>query len=567
MSNLDLPTKLRKSWPLLAAAAIGAVLLFANVGSDYLWADEGDTAVLASNIAKFGLPRAWDGSTFMDSDFGARVNRDLVMVSSPWLQYYVTAASFLVFGENTFAARFPFAVAGWLTLLMAGMLVARATSDWRAVICTSVLTISSVQFLLFCRQARYYAFAMLFSCLLIDSFLRMRSASRAVVFGIAAVLLFHTHPIGLFVVVALGGLTLIHPSFKPQRRWFWIVLPGILALTLPWFALAHSGYTENAVLVPSLRDFFIRLAQYLIECASVSSLIGVTLLWLAALLMRNRPGRIPLGQSETQLLLAILSVLVAYAVVMAATQRTAALWVTGIRYTSAVIPLLAIAAGILIVNVTRRRIFGVLALLILLAFTKLGQITPWTLWADKNPNPENKIVAVHAPLLAVDAFLPREDLLFVRDLWRKNVGTVGKCVQLLQQYANRNDLIITNYESEPLYFYTKLPQGMKIMRQDPIYEAAKNHGLPDYVFGVDHARWVAWRFNWDDYLGIRWTDVTRDFSLEGGQIVDIAEIPETGWENRENIHFHRFSGNNYLFAQETNLRPAHIFRIDWAQTP
>src|SRR6266850_611573 len=147
-------TTLRRHWVFVLVAIIGAGLIFTNLGSGYLWADEGDTAVLASNILKSGLPRAWDGVTFMDSDFGARVNSQLVMVSSPWLQYYVTAASFVLFGQNTFAARFPFAFAGWLTVGVIYLLVWRATTDHRAGLCASILAISSVQFLLFCRQSR-----------------------------------------------------------------------------------------------------------------------------------------------------------------------------------------------------------------------------------------------------------------------------------------------------------------------------------------------------------------------------------------------------------------------------
>ena len=101
------------------------------------------------------------------------------------------------------------------------------------------------------------------------------------------------------------------------------------------------------------------------------------------------------------------------------------------------------------------------------------------------------------------------------------------------------------------------------MGQDAIYAAAHTYGLPEYVFGVDHARWIVWRFNWDDYLGIRWPEVSEHLLSEGGQISKVAELKETGWENRENIHFHRFSGDVYLFPQETALAPANIFRVDW----
>lgn len=560
MKGSQTSANLRRHWPLLIVLALGAVLIFTNLGAGYLWADEGDTAVLARNITKFGVPRAWDGTTFMDSDFGARVNRDLIMVSSPWLQYYVAAASFTLFGQSTFAARFPFALAGWLTIVVAYLLVWKTTGDRRAALAAALLIICSVQFLLFSRESRYYALAMLFTCLLIDSFLQMRSLGRTIGFGIVAVLLFHTHPIGIIPVMALGLLTLIDPGFSTQRRSYWLTLPAILALTTPWFLLARTGYSENAALVQSVRDFFIRLIQFSIECASVTPLIGIALLLLYGLLAKPATQDQPRGRT---LLVVIFVVVVSYGVGMVITQSPAALWVTGVRYTSAIIPLLAIVASVLILKISRNQTPIFLTLLFLFAFTKFGQITPWTFWADKSPDPENKIVALHVPRNTIDAFLPREDLLFAQDLFQKNIGTLGQCVEFLRQHASAGDLVITNYESEPLYFHTLLPQGMKIMRQDPIYDAARQYGLPEDVFGVDHARWIVWRFNWDDYLGIRWPEVADHLTEEGGQIRKVAEINETGWENRENIHFHRFSNDVYLFPQDTNLAAANIFRMDW----
>jgi hypothetical protein len=549
---------LRIHSPLLVLAILAAALLFTNLGSGYLWADEGDTAVLARNILKSGLPRAWDGVTFMDSDFGARLNDRLVMVSSPWLQYYVAAASFLALGENTMAARLPFAIAGWLTIFVVYRLVWAATNDRRAAILAAILTICSVQFLLLGRQARYYSLAMLLTCLLIDRFLRMTSLRRALLFALIAVLLFHTHPIGIAPVFALGALTLIDRAFSVQRRWFWITSPAVLALTLPWLALAHTGYTENAALVPSIRDFFVRLAQYCIECSSVAPLIGGIALFVFLLTTWTR-----FSAKERDLVVVIFASIVSYAIAMAITQRTAALWVTGVRYTSAVIPLLAAAAAVLILRVGHGRTPILVPLLLVFVCTKFAQITPWTFWADKKPDPENKILALHVPTKTLDAFLPREDVLFLRDLRQPNVGTLGQCIEFLRQHAARDDLIITNYESEPLYFHTKLPQGMKVSPQDAIHDVARRRGLPDYVFGLGQVRWVVWRFNWDDYLGIHWSDVSEHLRSDGAEFADVAEIKETGWENRENLHFHRFAGDVYLFPQDTDLAAAHIFRIRW----
>ena len=562
MKVSDAPAEIRSHWPLAIIAVIGAAFLFTNLGAGYLWADEGDTAVLASNILKFGVPKAWDGVTFIDSDFGARENDQLVMVSSPWVQYYVTAASFLVFGQNTFAARFPFALAGWMSILLIYFIVWQVTTNRWAALSAAVLLVFSVQFLLYSRQSRYYALSMLFTCLLIWTFFQMKSLRESVLFALLAILLFHIHPIGIVPVGVLAIFTLLHRRHAPHRRWFWFAVPAIVAFTIPWFALARTGYAENAALVPSIRDFFARFAQYLIECASVTPLVGVVALFAVLLIQCRRRTRF-LSSREQDFLVVIFAVIFSYALAMTLTQRTAALWVTGIRYTSAIIPLLAMAAGILIVKVAHQRAFAWMSILFVFAFTNLGQITPWVLWADKNPNPENKIVAVHVPQRIIDGVIATGTLLFVRDLFRSNPGTVTAACEFLRKSARPGDVVITNYESEPLYFHTRLPQGMKIMKQDSIYEIAKQRQLPDYVFGVDQARWIVWRFNWDDYLGIRWADVEHRLQSEGAKISDEAQLEETAWENRENIHFHRFAGRRYLFPQDKDLAPAHIFRIDW----
>jgi hypothetical protein len=270
-----------------------------------------------------------------------------------------------------------------------------------------------------------------------------------------------------------------------------------------------------------------------------------------------------LQQRGRALLLTILAVSIACVIVTAITQRTAALWVTGVRYTSAIIPLISMAAGVLILRISRGRNLVFLPVSCVFAFTNLGQIRPWIFWADKNPDPENKIIALHVPTQPLEFVFPIEDLLFIRDFWRSNLGTVAECSEFLRKHAEPKDLLITNYESEPLYFHTRLPQGMKITRQDTIYDAARQNGLPEYLFGVDHVRWVVWRFNWDDYSGIRWREVSDSLLADGALVNDVAEIKETGWENRENIHFHRFSGDIYLFPQEKDLPAAHIFRLDW----
>src|SRR5207302_7982891 len=152
MKSSDAFGSLREHSPFVVMAVLAAALIFTSLGSDHLWEDEGDTAALASNILKFGVPKAWDGAAFLDSDHGARLNRDLIMVTHPWVQYYLAAGSFLVFGENTFAARFPFTLAAWMSIFLVYVFVWRSTGNRWAAFSASALLVLSVQFLLYARQ-------------------------------------------------------------------------------------------------------------------------------------------------------------------------------------------------------------------------------------------------------------------------------------------------------------------------------------------------------------------------------------------------------------------------------
>jgi Dolichyl-phosphate-mannose-protein mannosyltransferase len=578
---------LQSHWPLTVVAVVGAVLIFTNLGSDYLWEDEGDTAALASNILKFGVPKAWDGAAFLDSDHGARLNRDLVMVTHPWVQYYLTAASFLIFGQNTFAARFPFAVAGWMSILLVYLFVWRLLGNRRTAFSAAALLVFSVQFLLYAKQCRYCALNMLLVVWLFWSFFKMKSARDCVWFVLASVFLFHSHPYGLAPVVALGALSLIYRPFATQRRWVLFAAPAIALLTLPWLALSSlssSGSALNTTAAESLGEFIERCAQAFIECTSVTSFIGsLIVLILAAILMRAQQkdvareqlvqdatvipsANVPafLETNEISILLGVFASILLYALATAITQSSDSLWLAGMRYASAALPLAAMVAAIIIVKASRGNALIWLSLLFVFAFTKLAQLTPWVCG-----NPSGLIhfgkysVGAHVPAKIVDRFLGTGLFIYVRDLWRENPGTVGKSCKFLRENAKPGDVLIVNYGMEPTYFYTRLPQAMGILRTYPVYQRARELKLPELVFAVDHARWIVWRSAWETGPGYAINDVLRELTERGGRITTVMEMEETVWENREDIHFHRFSDGSYLFPRPQTFPPSRVARVDW----
>ena len=578
--------QVRSHWPFAIVAVVGAVLIFTNLGSDYLWEDEGDTAALASNILKFGVPKAWDGGAFLDSDHGARLNRDLVMVTHPWIQYYLTAASFLVFGENTFAARIPFAIAGWMSILLVYLFVWRLFGNRLTAFSAAALLVFSVQFLLYAKQCRYCALNMLLVVWLFWTFFKMNSARDCVLFILASVFLFHTHPYGIAPVVALGALSLIYRPFVIQRRWILFATPAIALLTLPWLALSSlssSGSALNTTAAQSPGEFTERCAQAFIESTSVTPLIGSIILFLiAALSIRwKRKDTIDPAPSdsasaeqqvaprffetnETALLLSALLTIVFYGLATAITQSSDSLWLAGMRYGSAVLPLAAMVAALAIAKVSRTSVLFSILLLLVFGLTKLAQLTPWVAG-----NPSGLIhfgkysVGAHVPAKMVDRFLGTGLMAYVRDLWRENPGTVAKSCKFLRENAKPGDVLIVNYGMEPTYFYTRLPQAMGILKEYPVYQRARELKLPERVFGVDHVRWIVWRSAWETGPGYAINDVLRELTERGGRIVTVMEMEETVWENREDIHFHRFSDGTYLFPRTETFPMSRIARVDW----
>src|SRR5206468_13049435 len=134
-------------------------------------------------------------------------------------------------------------------------------------------------------------------------------------------------------------------------------------------------------------------------------------------------------------------------------------------------------------------------------FTKLVQLMPSIFLGDTVASFEEKeVIEAHLPSYVIERFLnTRQQSIFLSALFQSNLGTVANVCAFLHDYADAGDKLITNYEWEPLYFHTRLPQALKILPDYPIYQAAKLKVLPTYVFEFDHVRWVIWRPVWEGY--------------------------------------------------------------------
>jgi hypothetical protein len=151
----------------LFLGAGGFFLAFCNLDGRLFWSDEAENAVLARNIVKFGVPKLDDEVNHISLHGDKFDARDGVWTWSPWLPEYVTAASFAVFGETTWAGRAPFALIGWLTVAVLGAATWKIYRSHRIALAAMLMLGTSEVFLLHIRQCRYYSITVFAEVLLL----------------------------------------------------------------------------------------------------------------------------------------------------------------------------------------------------------------------------------------------------------------------------------------------------------------------------------------------------------------------------------------------------------------
>jgi len=144
-----------------ATLLVAAFLLFFRLGHYSLWDDETMVALVAKGVLKTG-----DTSALIDYDNvvayeNGRLLHNLHDRSTPPLATYITAASFVLFGKNTWGARIPFALMGLATIALVLYWARKQSLAILALVALGMLC--NVTLILLFRQCRYYAPSILFT--------------------------------------------------------------------------------------------------------------------------------------------------------------------------------------------------------------------------------------------------------------------------------------------------------------------------------------------------------------------------------------------------------------------
>lgn len=497
---------------------LAAPLFLSGLGSTYLWTDEAQTALLGVSVLNTGLPLTGVGADSVSAACGRDAGSGGMHLQIAWLQSYVAAASIGLLGQNSIAARLPFAMLGFACVPMAAWLVGLAGGRSRERLLAALLTGSSVYFILHARQARYYALAAFFTLAVAGAYWlfmqrRPRSAAWLALSSTALVLSFEVTALGVLAAIAAHGLWSARrdsaPGAEIRRLATALVLPCLTLLG--WLGLAASAPTRSAL--SSGSGLLLKPIYYAVQFnAHVAPLLIVVPLIIAIAARRS------LANPRLRLLGVI------GCLTLGGTMAAFAPPLAFPRYTIGLVPLMLCGVALLIGEFADRFAYpaAVTAALGLLLISGLPHKV------------SNDLVRAGGFALGLDGRLKfhpaeswRPELLdLLNELGDPPRGPLAAVITHLGGYADPGDAIVTMYGVPPLRFHSGL---------------AAYGGLTCQLPTGDSPEWIWTREKWQDHhlssRVLEWVEESIDLSRYETVMLD---VPDRRFENRADIHEHVF---------------------------
>ncbi len=231
---------------IIVAICICSLLILYNLDHSYLWHDEAQTSTISINTMKYGYPKVWDGVNLLTHLEGNDFNREFAYTAIPWLQFYVCGISLVIFGKTTFAARFPFAVFGIMTLFVVWRLAFVVFKNKKSADITALILSLYVPFLIYSRESRYYTLVFFFSATSTLYYMQLlyqkiKLKRRSIYLSISVILLFSSNYLAGGVWCVTAGLY----ALKNVKVSIWkrIAVPLIagVVIVLPYIAYLFNS--------------------------------------------------------------------------------------------------------------------------------------------------------------------------------------------------------------------------------------------------------------------------------------------------------------------------------------
>ena len=234
---------------------LGTFLLFWRLDGALLWRDECSTANWARLMVEKGH---WAPSVFDDRQLivqaadGHDFNSGLTPAMQSWLQFYVAAASFKLFGASTWTARLPFALLGAICLFVLYRLGGVLFGSGLRPLLMPYLALLSIYFLSAARQSRYYVLVVLAASLLFLEVCRyLRDASLAsrrsfyIRLGLAGLLLYFSNYVSFAGMWASLAVFIFLRGDRQLSRGFLLLSAAMAPIVAADFGLFHWEFASH----------------------------------------------------------------------------------------------------------------------------------------------------------------------------------------------------------------------------------------------------------------------------------------------------------------------------------
>lgn len=505
---------------LVVLLALTSVFLLYHLDHRPFWQDEAETACLANNVLKYGVPRAFDGVNLISQEEGREFAQgDYLWRWSPWLQIYLTAAAFQLGGATTTVGRLPFALLGILCVCLVYLLIKRHYGNLFWARASALLLAFSVPFLLFARQCRYYSLSMFLVLVGLYAFHLdwPRRWGPALLLLVSFGLLFHANYLIFFSysVAFLAVAILLYRREMPLKRTLLLVLIE-LAVVLQGLVLyriqKQSAMVDFHRLLVNLESYIHDILQFMVPLPLA---LGLICYWGLLLWRRDRFSD-AWKDRGTRFTFGIgLIILLNLLILSWAPQGE-------FRYLVHLLPLVAILLGWVVWKVWQYQKFSGVLLGFLLIFTNWLHLLPVE-WLGLLYRP------VHANCYTLT--YPNFPLkLYLSELFWSYPDVNRPLIQFFQTYARPGDTVLTNYGDLPLQFYTtcRVLGGLQGRGPQP-------GELPDWVI-------KRWHTRWNRHYGLHKSEVfIRNLDLAGDYEAIRLPFEDEIYGNRADPHYHHFA--------------------------
>jgi hypothetical protein len=450
---------------------IAFLTIFIGLNDSVLQVDEGADTFVSTTILKHGVPMHSDGlnHTMLYADIF-----DGVFIYRTWVPYYLQSISLYFLGNNTFAARLPFAVAGFFSIWCLYHFAIRLTQEKSAAVFAATFLATCVPALLYFRTSRYVAVPILLTPILLSFYIDIFEKKKwnPIPFTVTSIIFFHTMYVEFagLIIGMLIHLFIYRNGVAPDnlRK---IKIPAAITalLCLPWllfipalskriaeFYTSTSSYIDTSSLgyLKHFVGFLFQINNYIFP------LILVPFIFLLPIKKLNR---------SISLLL-----ICAFFILLTASLHS----IPQLQYIAASIPILFILLGWINVHLFKSSVFQQSIFAVFLIFSNLVHVSPLV--------PIKQLLHSLQPEVQPSLYIKGVQQTFMREIKFKSIffqywgelanpyrGPLNKIVAFFETHGKKGETCYIDNEVESLAFYT----GFKMIHNSEL----TNKSIPDWI--------------------------------------------------------------------------------------